>query len=244
MYKVMVEPHLYMKTTKQRYDTIDVTVYLRKNNDAVVRMVQVLISLDADVIHDQDPNVVPLSGIVREGLEFRSAYLGYRDSPDDGPRLITGLYFYDEHGRFRHETDIALFRYSAKNKDVRRQMHQDEHWVKLQRTYHQNWPALLIVNGNGSIETKNDELGQWIRFDYNVMSHKSVCKSLDVVKIFSDTSITLESNSQIRLNTSNLFINSYPFHEFVRNIVFAQPTSRGESCARLAAPADARPRFG
>lgn len=50
--------------------------------------------------------------------------------------------------------------------------------------------------------------------------NKLISKTIDAVEIHSETDLTLETNTQIRLNTSNLLINSVPFDKYIRKLIF------------------------
>jgi hypothetical protein len=47
-----------------------------------------------------------------------------------------------------------------------------------------------------------------------------ISKTIDAIEIHSETDLTLETNTQIRLNTPNLLINSIPFDEYIRKLIF------------------------
>lgn len=47
------------------------------------------------------------------------------------------------------------------------------------------------------------------------MRNTLISKTIDAVEIFSNSNLTLETNTQIRFNTSNLLINFIPFDQFI-----------------------------
>jgi hypothetical protein len=52
------------------------------------------------------------------------------------------------------------------------------------------------------------------------MSNTLISKTIDAVEIYSNSNLTLETNTQIQFNTSNLLINFIPIDQFIKRIVF------------------------
>lgn len=54
------------------------------------------------------------------------------------------------------------------------------------------------------------------------MTNDLISKTIDAIEIHSESDLTIETNTQIRLNTPNLLINFIPFDLFIRNVVFKE----------------------
>jgi hypothetical protein len=52
------------------------------------------------------------------------------------------------------------------------------------------------------------------------MNNTLISKTIDAVEIFSNSNLTLETNTQIQFNTSNLLVNFIPLDQFIKHIVF------------------------
>ena len=52
------------------------------------------------------------------------------------------------------------------------------------------------------------------------MSNTLISKTIDAVEIFSNSNLTLETNTQIQFNTQQLLVNFIPLDQFIKHIVF------------------------
>ena len=52
------------------------------------------------------------------------------------------------------------------------------------------------------------------------MNNTLISKTIDAVEIFSNSNLTLETNTQIQFNTQQLLVNFIPIDQFIKHIVF------------------------
>ena len=55
------------------------------------------------------------------------------------------------------------------------------------------------------------------------MSNTLISKTIDAVEIYSNSNLTLETNTQIKFNTQQLLVNFIPIDQFIKHIVFELP---------------------